>query len=81
MTTRVRGTLAWQSAVCVDCQGDNKQWGRATLLSTLLQACQSFLIRGTAKVARLRSVAYFSALTESGNGLNLFLCERLSDFN
>lgn len=30
---------------------------------------------------RLRSMAYFPALTHNGNQLNLFLCERLSHFN
>lgn len=61
-------------------RGDNKQAGWGASTSPLL-ACQSFLIRRTAKVACLQSLAYFPALRQNGNGLNLFLCECMSGFN
>lgn len=83
-------TLAWQS-VCEECQGDNKLGGlggggisfsvSSPPLSSPPSACQSFLIRRTAKVACLQNMAYFRALTQNGNELNFVLCERLSDFN
>lgn len=65
-------------------RGDDKQ-GRPSFSSPLLSFPGMSVISHpyrTAEVACLRSVAYFPrALKQNGNELNLFLGERLSDFN